>query len=191
MTRASHECELVCQKRVSRVWSSNYIPQYIWDVITCSCPCPILAHKSPHMLHDMIFVIIYSQFSQHGGFCWLIVCMETILYWYINTENYFLLSHTHSLTSGKCHRGHAGKVQFCCGRPRSSITWWKQIALQGVVILYDLFPDFINFRGESGFRQHVRLSCTHCNGIFWRNFQTRYRLCVWHDGGLFFLYING
>ena len=38
---------LVCQKQVSRAWTSNYIPQYLWDVITCPCPWSlILAHTS-------------------------------------------------------------------------------------------------------------------------------------------------
>ena len=27
-----------CQKLVSRAGTSNYIPQYLWDVITCPCP---------------------------------------------------------------------------------------------------------------------------------------------------------
>ena len=29
---------LVCQKKVSRAGTSIYIPQYMWDVITCPCP---------------------------------------------------------------------------------------------------------------------------------------------------------
>ena len=29
---------LVCQKQVSRAGTSNYIPQILWDVITCLCP---------------------------------------------------------------------------------------------------------------------------------------------------------
>ena len=44
------------------------------------------------MLHDIILGI-HSQLSQHGCFCCRFVCMEAILYWYINTENYFLLCH--------------------------------------------------------------------------------------------------
>ena len=27
-----------CQKQVSRTGTSNYIPQYLWDVIICPCP---------------------------------------------------------------------------------------------------------------------------------------------------------
>ena len=38
---------LVCWKQVSRARISNYIPQYLWDVITCPCPGYLpLAHKS-------------------------------------------------------------------------------------------------------------------------------------------------
>ena len=33
---------LVCQKKVSRAWTSNYIPQYLWDVITSPCPWYLL-----------------------------------------------------------------------------------------------------------------------------------------------------
>ena len=28
----------MCQKQVSKAWTSNYIPQYLWDVIICPCP---------------------------------------------------------------------------------------------------------------------------------------------------------
>ena len=38
---------LVCQKQVSRTGASNYIPQILWDVITCPCPWYLrLARKS-------------------------------------------------------------------------------------------------------------------------------------------------
>ena len=37
----------VCQQDVSKLETSNYIPQYLWDVITCPCPWYLLlAHKS-------------------------------------------------------------------------------------------------------------------------------------------------
>ena len=39
--------EVLCQKQVSRVGTSNYIPQKLWDVITCPCPwCLLLAYHS-------------------------------------------------------------------------------------------------------------------------------------------------
>ena len=31
-----------CQKQVSRAGTSDYIPQYLWDVITCPCPWHLL-----------------------------------------------------------------------------------------------------------------------------------------------------
>ena len=38
---------IVSQKQVSRAWTSNYIPHFLWDVFTCSCPWYwLLAHKS-------------------------------------------------------------------------------------------------------------------------------------------------
>ena len=33
---------LGCQKHESRTGTSNYIPQYLWDVITCPCPWYLL-----------------------------------------------------------------------------------------------------------------------------------------------------
>ena len=37
---------VLCKKQVSRAGSSNYIPRYLWDVITCACPrYPILAQQ--------------------------------------------------------------------------------------------------------------------------------------------------
>ena len=40
----------VSQKQVSRAWISNYIPQILWDVITCACSrYQLLAHKSSYV----------------------------------------------------------------------------------------------------------------------------------------------
>ena len=39
----------VCNKQISRARASNYIPQYLWDVITCRCPWYLLRLKSPYM----------------------------------------------------------------------------------------------------------------------------------------------
>ena len=33
---------VLCQKQVSRAGTSNYIPQILWDVITCPCPWYLL-----------------------------------------------------------------------------------------------------------------------------------------------------
>ena len=35
--RPTNIWELACQKQVSRTGASYYIPQYVWDVITCHC----------------------------------------------------------------------------------------------------------------------------------------------------------
>ena len=38
---------VLCQKQVSRAGTSNYIPQILWDVVTCSCPWYLLlGHRS-------------------------------------------------------------------------------------------------------------------------------------------------
>ena len=36
-TRGGHNGGVLCKKQVSRAGTSNYIPQYLWDVITCPC----------------------------------------------------------------------------------------------------------------------------------------------------------
>ena len=46
-----HMWWIVCQKQVSRAGTSNYIPQILWDVITCPCPWYLpLAHTSSYNL---------------------------------------------------------------------------------------------------------------------------------------------
>ena len=43
---SNHIRWLVCQKQLSRTDAIKYIPQILWDVITCSCPWNLLlAHK--------------------------------------------------------------------------------------------------------------------------------------------------
>ena len=37
-----HICGLLCEKQVSRAGTSNYIPQILWEVITCPCPWYLL-----------------------------------------------------------------------------------------------------------------------------------------------------
>ena len=42
-----HIWGVLCQVQVSRVRTSNYIPQYLWDVITCPCPWyPLMTQHS-------------------------------------------------------------------------------------------------------------------------------------------------
>ena len=41
--------EVLCQKRVSRAGTNNYIPQNLWGVITCPCPWHLLlVRHSPY-----------------------------------------------------------------------------------------------------------------------------------------------
>ena len=37
-----HKWGVLCQKQVPRAGASNYIPQYLWDAITCPCPLNLL-----------------------------------------------------------------------------------------------------------------------------------------------------
>ena len=45
----AYEHLLVCQKKVSMAWTNNYIPQYLWDVITCPCPWHLPLAHNPHI----------------------------------------------------------------------------------------------------------------------------------------------
>ena len=48
---------VLCQKQVSRAGTSNYIPQILWDVITCPCPWYLLLaqHSSIVLFHNYFF----------------------------------------------------------------------------------------------------------------------------------------
>ena len=45
---------VLCQKQISRSGTSNYIPQILWDVITCPCPWYLLLsqHSSYRVIHE-------------------------------------------------------------------------------------------------------------------------------------------
>ena len=44
-----HICRLVWQRQASRAGTSNYIPQILWDVISCRSLDTCFWHTSPHM----------------------------------------------------------------------------------------------------------------------------------------------
>ena len=55
---------VVCQKQVPRAWTSNHIPQYLWDVITSPCPWYLpLVHK---------YSVITKGQNRHLMMNWLI-----------------------------------------------------------------------------------------------------------------------
>ena len=44
---------VLCQNQISRAGTSNYIPQILWDVITCPCPClPLFQHSAYRVIHE-------------------------------------------------------------------------------------------------------------------------------------------
>ena len=56
MHREYMKWDVWCQKQVSRAWTSNYIPQKLWDVITCPCPWYLLlAQQSWNVYISFIF----------------------------------------------------------------------------------------------------------------------------------------
>ena len=64
--------EHLCQKQVSRAGTSNYIPQYLWDVITCPCPWYLLLAQSPHIKSLLLLGIPgFSNVLYNGCKAWL------------------------------------------------------------------------------------------------------------------------
>ena len=58
---------LVYQKQVSRAGTSNYIPHYLWDVITCPCPWyMLLAHKSSTVRRWWLAWRVYWRLGNMG-----------------------------------------------------------------------------------------------------------------------------
>ena len=47
---------VLSQKQVSRAGTSNYIPQYLWDVITCPCPWYLLLAQHSSYIQTAKFV---------------------------------------------------------------------------------------------------------------------------------------
>ena len=60
-------CRLVCQKQASRAGTSNYIPRYLWDVITCPCLDTCFWHTSPHVIVYLVMPqTICCVLAEHG-----------------------------------------------------------------------------------------------------------------------------
>ena len=71
-TQTPQNWGLMCQKQISRTGTSNYIPQYLWDVITCPCPWYL-----PLVQHSYIFLACLSQIN--GACCPEVIAGATIL----------------------------------------------------------------------------------------------------------------
>ena len=53
---------VLCQKQGSRAGTSNYIPQFLWDVITCPCPWYLLlAQHSCYVDINVVYPTLYTQ----------------------------------------------------------------------------------------------------------------------------------
>ena len=75
------------QKQVSRAWTSNYIPQYLWDVITCPCPWYLLlAQHSSYTRHT-----VHLKKYAHGFvvLCFVVVMQSIIM----NSHEVFIHIH--------------------------------------------------------------------------------------------------
>ena len=67
-----HRCWLVCQKQVSRAGISEYIPHYLWDIITCPWSWYLLlAHESSPLMYvynfDQEIVTCHTLSTKHRG----------------------------------------------------------------------------------------------------------------------------
>ena len=85
----------MCHKQVSRAGTNNYIPQILWDVITCPCPWYLLlAHKSSYTLTLLFYLSLircvwYMNKNQidvlfNSNPCWLTFQIITWS-WCLNT----------------------------------------------------------------------------------------------------------
>ena len=81
----------LCQKQVSGIWTGYYIPQVLWDVITCPCPScrflhntryskvhganmePIWVVSSPGGTHSGPMNLAIRDSSVHSGLMRLII----------------------------------------------------------------------------------------------------------------------
>ena len=92
----------ICQKQVSRAGTSNYFPQYPWDVITCPCPWYLFLaqHSSivPTAWFHMRYVcmkVVTSELNHHHIpslwiFHWDVHWQRCLLMAYVEVD----LSHT-------------------------------------------------------------------------------------------------
>ena len=68
----------MCQKQVSREGTSNRVPEYLWDVITCTCPWYLLlTHTSPSVTTKTLQSVNTTRwYKQHinYGTPWLCLC---------------------------------------------------------------------------------------------------------------------
>ena len=60
-----HTSGVLFQKQASRAWTSNYIAQILWDVITCPCPwhLPLAQDSSILCLKQSVFICQFSTTS--------------------------------------------------------------------------------------------------------------------------------
>ena len=73
--KAHFKLRSVCQKQVSRADTSNYIPQILWDVITC----PALDTCFRHNCCDSSIIVAYHRTHQEIWTQFIICC---VLVWF-------------------------------------------------------------------------------------------------------------
>ena len=76
----------VCQEQVLRSWTSNHIPLYLWDVITCLCPCYLLCFWHTNLLLSFAQStacsdIAVTSYERHGvSNNWQLACLFNTLF---------------------------------------------------------------------------------------------------------------
>ena len=74
---------VLCQKQVSKTGTSNYITQYLWDVITCPCPWYLFLAQYNNQCtqnHEISFTVqcyrinIYHIPWNMHPVCWAMFC---------------------------------------------------------------------------------------------------------------------
>ena len=74
-----HVLGVLCQWQVWRTGISNYIPQILWDVITCPCLHTCFCHSTPHITHyGLLMSYGVGKFDHQCFRKWLIPCKAPV-----------------------------------------------------------------------------------------------------------------
>ena len=146
-------CGLVCQKQVSRARTSNYIPQILWDVITCPCPWYLLlAHKSSM---SCWWVRFYD--TMHLGCIGSLVDKDHYDTWattYLNGN-----SHIKTLAKDQMDHNHTA-MKVLDTKVISTLDWYMDNTVYSTVFLY------INDYENSKWNHDCIFVICHCISVY-------------------------
>ena len=74
-----HILGLWCQKQVSRIWISNYIPRYQWDAVTYPCHRYLLQAQSPRISWFRTVHLTLKKSTWGLILYWMAFCLQTFV----------------------------------------------------------------------------------------------------------------